>query len=115
VKTQDEDDQTNLTLPSREEESDLSLVFRRLALENAENIGLALVDKARKGNCNAAHLLLEFGGLGVPAKPRPEPDPAIREPRMLLLDLLDKLMLEKPSGKCEATAQDKTENDRRGR
>lgn len=101
----DESSQSANKEPGQEERY-LPLMFRRLAEENAESIGRGLVEKASAGNYNAAHLLLELGGIGPFDKGRSDAEPEGKEPRIFLLDLIDRLLL------WDETSEDRNATDK---
>lgn len=79
----------------QEKDNLIPLTFRRLASEHAELIGKALVEKAKGGHYNSAHLLLELGGISLPRGEKTDKKTGDVEPRIFLLDLVDKILLRK--------------------
>lgn len=83
-------------------------IFRRLALANAESIGRELVKKAGEGNYNAAHLLLELGGIDLPINGKTDAEVKNPAPRIFLLDLVDKMLSRNQAGERNDTTGNQT-------
>jgi hypothetical protein len=95
-----------------EEGNIIPVTFRRLALANADSIGNGLVQKAREGNYNATHLLLELGGIGSSGNGKTDAGAASSAPRMFLLDLVDKVMSRNRAGELHRAPDNQTQADR---